>query len=489
METNTVQTNQVTDPSGTIVFDHSSGISLEEQQEILAGINAMTGGNRLATEAAVPKAKKRGFLFPLFVNAGAVILLAAGFLLLSHFHVQEEQGIRESSATLGLTERALIQEIRQETSRQIREKENQIRNILSMLSTIDAEYRVLQDSIGILTEAQQERAAALLQMQEEYRHTLSGLQEERALIIEDSRMREAVLRAQAEERTRELAARAEEREIEFAAQIEQRELHLGAVMEELRNLSTEQERLARAESQMSAYYAIANNHINEGRLGEASAVLRTMREFLAAPSLQGIRAMDARRQTHLAAISALEGAVAEAGRLTETVALLEAAPAQPGVPAFTPDVQDDAVLAQALADLAELNARNAALSQQVEAQEQVISATGTEQTRLIAEHVSTIAGLQTENQRLNAANTTQQQTLTTQQQTLNQRLGEIQTLTGENTGLRTQVQATAARAEQSEAELEEQRRQYAVLIQEKSELQTQFDELQQRLEAALRLFQ
>jgi len=478
METNTVQTNQVTDPSGTIVFDHSSGISLEEQQEILAGINAMTGGNRLATEAAVPKAKKRGFLFPLFVNAGAVILLAAGFLLLSHFHVQEEQGIRESSATLGLTERALIQEIRQETSRQIREKENQIRNILSMLSTIDAEYRVLQDSIGILTEAQQERAAALLQMQEEYRHTLSGLQEERALIIEDSRMREAVLRAQAEERTRELAA-----------QVEQRELHLSAVMEELRHLSTEQERLARAESQMSAYYAIANSHINEGRLGEASAVLRTMREFLAAPSLQGIRAMDARRQTHLAAISALEGAVAEAGRLTETVALLEAAPAQPGVPAFTPDVQDDAVLAQALADLAELNARNAALSQQVEAQEQVISATGTEQTRLIAEHVSTIAGLQTENQRLNAANTTQQQTLTTQQQTLNQRLGEIQTLTGENTGLRTQVQATAARAEQSEAELEEQRRQYAVLIQEKSELQTQFDELQQRLEAALRLFQ
>jgi len=483
METNAVQTNaQPTDPSGAIVFDSTSGISLEEQQEILAGINAMTGGSRLVSEAAVPKAKKRGFLFPLFVNIGAVILLVAGFLLLSHFHVQEEQGIRESYATLGLTERALIQEIRQETSRQLRAKENEINSILLLLSTVDAEYRLLQDSLEILTDAQQQRAAALLLMQEEYRTTLSGLQEERASIIEDSRVREVVLRAQAEERTRDLAAR-----------VEQSEVHLSAAMEELRLLSAEHERAARAESQMGAYYAAANSHIGEGRLDEASATLRTMREFLAAPSLQGIRTVEARRQTHLTAISALEGAVAEARRLTSAIALLEGGAVQPPLPVNGPQ---DGALAQALEDLAELNVRYAALGQQLEAQGLIITATGDEQARLIAEHAGTIAGLQTENQRLNAANTTQQQTLATQQQTLtaqqatlNQRASEIQTLTGENTGLRNQVQATAARAEQSEAALEEQARQYAVLSQQKDELQDQFDELQQRLEAALRLFQ
>jgi len=464
METNAVQNNgQVTDPSGTIVFDSASGISLEEQQEILAGINAMTGGSRLVSEAPVTNAKKRGFLFPLLVNAGAVIFLVVGFLLLSHFHVQEEQEIRESSAALGLTERALIQEIRQETGRQIREKENQINSILLMLSAADTEYRLLQDSIEILTEAQQQRAAYLLQMQEEYRHTLSGLQDERARIIEYARMREMTLRTQAEERARDLAA-----------QIEQRDVQLSAAMEELRLLATDHERAARAESQMSAHYAAANNHINAGRLDEASATLVTMREFLAAPSLQGIRAVEARRQTHMAAIGALEGAVAEARRLAAAVALLEGAPGQIPVHAGT---EDDA-MAQVLA---EMNT----LEQQLEAQAQIIAGftvSGTEQGQIIAGHVGTISELRAENDRLSAANLTQQETLT-------QRAGEIQTLSTENTGLRNQVQSTAARAEQSEAALEEQRRQYAVMIQQKNELQSQHDELQQRLESALRLFQ
>ena len=55
---------QAAEPSGAVVFDTSSGISLEEQQEILSGINAMSGGSRLVPEAAVTEAKKRGFLFP-----------------------------------------------------------------------------------------------------------------------------------------------------------------------------------------------------------------------------------------------------------------------------------------------------------------------------------------------------------------------------------------------------------------------------------------
>ena len=95
--------------SGEIVFDTSSGISLEEQQEIMEGINAMAAGNRLAPEeTAVSAAKKKGFLFPLFVNIGAIVLLGLGFALLYFVHGYEEQDIRESSSALGLTERKLI---------------------------------------------------------------------------------------------------------------------------------------------------------------------------------------------------------------------------------------------------------------------------------------------------------------------------------------------------------------------------------------------
>ena len=82
------------DAPGTIVFDTTSGISMEEQQEILDGINAMSGGTRLVPEAAVTKAKKKDFIFPLLINIGAVILLGLGGLLLSFFYNQDEQSIR-----------------------------------------------------------------------------------------------------------------------------------------------------------------------------------------------------------------------------------------------------------------------------------------------------------------------------------------------------------------------------------------------------------
>ena len=113
--------NQLTDPSGTIVFDTSSGISLEEQQEILAGINAITGSTHIIPDAVVTKARKNGFIFPLFVNIGAVIVLGLGFYMLSQIHVQDEQTIRDNSSSLGITERKLIQELRQETNPAIEE--------------------------------------------------------------------------------------------------------------------------------------------------------------------------------------------------------------------------------------------------------------------------------------------------------------------------------------------------------------------------------
>ncbi|MCL2373685.1 MAG: hypothetical protein FWC65_00385 [Treponema sp.] len=435
----------MTDPSG-VVFDSASGISLEEQQEILDGINAMTGTGRLVSDAPVTAAKKRGIMFPVLVNSAAVVILAAGFFLLSHFHVQEEQSIRESSATLGLTERALIQEIRLQNSRQMREKEAEINAVLMMLSSADAEYRFLSESVEVLTEAQRERAAELARMQDEFRSTLSGLYEERARIVEFSRQAEMSLRTDADERERALAA-----------QLEQREFHLTAAMEELRHISAEQERAARAESQMSAYYALADSHIDAGRLDEASSTLITMREFLDAPSLRGIRAVEERRPAHLAAIGALEGAVAEARRLAQAMALMGAAAPVAGH-------QDGSIAAE----LEDIRARYAALERQLNAQGQIIAGGDAEQAQIIAGFENSIAALRTENEQLGAASRSQQETL-------NQRANEVQALTN-------QVQA-------SQAMLETQRGQNAALTQQNTDLLNRYTDLQNRLEDAQRMLQ
>ena len=472
---------QQTDETSDVVFDTASGISLEEQQEILAGINAMSGGNRLVPEATVINAKKKGFLFPMYVNIAAVVLLGLGFIFLFLFHVQADQDIRDSSVSLGLTERKLIQEIRQETSRQLGEKEKEINNIQSKLSAVDTEYRVLQESVETLTEEQQERVTELLAMQEEYRSTLIDIEEEKAKIIEDSRLKEATLRASAEEKV-----------LELSSQIEQSQANLGAAMEELRLLGSEQERASRAESQMNGFYRTLNNQIDNNSLDEASKTLAAMREFLNAPAFQGVRSMEARKQTHLAAISAMEGAISEA-RILKEMAARGGVIVQPS----GSQGQDDVIMALE-ERYAELDTRYAILTQKASAQEtalSALSAQGSDQDRLMTEYL-------TELNSLRAANWNQQETL-------NRRDAEIVNLRIDNGSkedqlkildtnaitLRTQLQTANETVREREAALTRQRTENSAIVKERDELQDkfndiegQYNELLDRMNAAVRAF-
>jgi len=412
--TNQLQSNQLKDETGAIVFDTASGISLEEQQEILAGINAMAVGGRLSPEITVTKAKKNGFLFPLFVNIGALVLLVAAFFLLAYFNLNDEHEMRESSSTLGLTELILIQQIRQDTDRQIREKENQINDVLLKLQAVDAEYKGLQMSVEGMTSAQKQRAASLLILQEEYRRTLLGLNEEKAGILEDSRQREADLRAQAEERAKAFSSRTETDSSE-----------LDIAMEELKKLGTEQERINRVEREMSGFYALLNNQIESGRLVEARDTIKSMKEFLNAPSLLGVRVFEARKQNYLAVIDALEKVTAsyDGGDMIQIKALEET--------------------------IAGLEAQNTAMERSLSA----FTAAGADQNKIIAEYSSALSRLESTN--------------ADQKDTLNKKDNEIQLL-------RTEI----AQREQRVSELNSSI----------ATLQAQYDDLQRRMEAAIKAF-
>lgn len=421
--------DHLSDSSDAIVFDTASGISLEEQQGILAEINSMSGGSRLVVEAVETKATKKVFLFPLFVNAAAVVFLALGFMLLVFLHGRDEQAIRESSVTLGLTERALIREIRRETDLRISEKETEINAVLSKLSAADTEYRELQVSVENMTEVQRQRAAALLVLLDEYQQNLSRLREEKALILEDARAQEAALRAQAEERVGELSSR-----------IEQTQASLASAAEELKRLGAERDRVNTAESQMGGFYALVNSEISGGRFGEAQRVLAEMREFLDAPSFKGVRSLELKKQGHLAAIAALEQSL--------TVFSSESGGGISGT-------QDAA--------LAELEAQNAALEQKTASLERDIaaySAEGSELDKIIAEYAADISLLESG--------------MAERQELITQRDSEIQNL-----------RAEAARQEQQVAGLNDN---LAALQTQNEDIQRQRDDLQRRMEAAIRAF-
>jgi len=117
-------TNNSRDSSG-IVFDSKSGISEEEQREILAKINNIAEKNRLSLAEGEKgegkgkktrfKAKKRGGRFPVIVNIIAFAALAAGLILLISMQGKTDARIRTGTRVYNVAERALIEEIRKET--------------------------------------------------------------------------------------------------------------------------------------------------------------------------------------------------------------------------------------------------------------------------------------------------------------------------------------------------------------------------------------
>ncbi|MDR2102704.1 MAG: hypothetical protein LBP42_01225 [Treponema sp.] len=430
-----------------IVFDTASGISEEEQREILAGIEELTGKGRPlpAPEPLKAAAKKRGLLFPLLVNGLALLLLGGGFFALFVFHGQNDVELRENSAELGVTERQLIEEIRKETADQLKEKEREISAMAAKLAGIDTEKQNLQAALETKLEekerelrrimedefeAERQRLTArnlseaaiaeemrkfdeqrilrlngdlaayrqqldaektasennFRQLQEEYRNSLTALQNERSQILEASRAREAALYAQAEKRIGELSSL-----------YEQSSAGLNSAREELSRLTREQEQSGLIERQLNGLYIEVNRQIREGLLTEAAGTLGAMQDFLNTPSFQYIRSLQSRKETHLAAIAILSEMLAALQNREEPPAPVSAA-----MPAAMP-ADNSAEITAYENTIAELRAENTRLEQTVSDQRKTISAyssEGTSLSRQLNEFENTIAGLRDQNKTL-----------------------------------------------------------------------------------------
>ncbi|MDR3343265.1 MAG: hypothetical protein LBT14_10875 [Treponema sp.] len=498
-----------------LVFDTTSGISEEEQREILARIDTIAGKNRIAPTPEFVKtaAKKRGFLFPLLVNLGALMVLAGGFLLLFNGHGKDEADIREEAAILGITERKLIQEIRKETTLQISEQERQIADILAKLAGVDAELRNLQVSMDkrlaekeaelrhdmdrelreeqtrlnmenlseaviaermrtfdeerivrlnaeLATFRQQLDAekriseAQLQKLHDEYQNQLALVHRERAQILETSRIREANLYAQFQEKNNELTSL-----------YEQSRNDLTATQEELQQLTDEGERSALIEGQLGGYYTMVNDYIRQDRLPEATETLAAMREFLDTPSFQNIRAIQSRKELYLATINALSGMIEDR---------LQAA--SPGVsPIEVPQIEassgiapsgDEAASLMASASyeatIAELQKQTEALTAALTERDKTIAAIqtqGSSQGRAAANYENTISSLRKENTTLEKTVASRDSTISelrTQTTSLQQTVATRESTIGELRTQNTSLQQTVSARESTISELQTQ---------------------------------
>jgi chromosome segregation ATPase len=292
-----------------IVFDEKSGISVEEQKEILSKINGIAEKNRrLLSQAGsqieekkgkvLVNAKKNGALFPLAVNVAAVAILLCGAFLLVSFNGKKDAQVRIGKAVYNLTERTLIEEIRKDTAEKIAEKEMEMATITSRLDEVDDELSKLYSSNQALTVEQIAAQERLLAMQNSFREELAVLQDERSQILESSRSREARLRAQLDERTREFAAAQQKvsGELDFA-------------VSELDRLTTEQEKIAAIDAQVSGGLASVKDYIKDEQYDQASRVVENLRHFCNTNSLASSRVFQSRRDFYNQSIDFVEAMI------------------------------------------------------------------------------------------------------------------------------------------------------------------------------------
>jgi chromosome segregation ATPase len=406
-----------------IVFDSGSGISEEEQRGILEGIEDAVRQDRHALAAGRPVRAKKRALFPILVNAASLLILGAALAFFTAFRGEEGAGTRRGAVLYDSTERALIREIRMETARRLEAKESEIGEFLRKLAGVDKELRELHSNNQELTAEQKAVEANLRRLQEEYTVSISSLEGERSQILEDSRARESSLKAQLDERAQELAAQAE-----------RSRAALSSAQREIDRLSSDQEKGAAIEAQLSGLYARAASAVNGGDLREAAATLTAMRDFINTPSFQGIRSVQPRKAYYLSSISTLEGLISLAEKLD---AALAASGGGGGGRA-----------------LAELEERNAALEEQ--------AASGSGLGRQVGELQSRISALQTQSAQQERTleeqlrrNAELDQQLAGMRQTVEEQRRSGAELTARNAGLDqrlTEANQTAAALRQTVAE-------------------------------------
>jgi tetratricopeptide (TPR) repeat protein len=348
------------DPQDEFVMDEKSGISKEDQQEILQEIEKVSKQSRIAVtpETMTVAAAKKGVLFPLLVNIFAVVLLAGGGFTLYYLFQRGETVMMAEGSAITSAEGRLIEEFKKESEAKLLEKNREISQIQSRLQDIDQQRQDLQANMNAKIEAKEaelrealdaelaaereslrqqgfseqdidqrlqeletQKTAAFQQdleifkrqaeeerlqteqnlqdLRSEYEQSLAQANAERQRVLEESMKREAELRSQ-------LDARAEE--------LEQETLQ---AREELNRLAAQQEKETLAASQLNGFYLRVRNDIQNGNFDQALTDLDSIREYLDDPSVATLPNIMQRREIELFVVDSISNLVTTEMQKTE----------------------------------------------------------------------------------------------------------------------------------------------------------------------------
>ena len=323
--------------------------SAEEQAQIEREIQRAIDENRIPvgpdTFSVTPQ--KRGPGLPLLVNLCALLITAAGVVLLLRLFSVQEAEIAAETATVRSAEGRLLSALREESEAQLSEKEAEIAEIERQLASVareraqirrsaesrlaeqeaalraefDAELEAERARLAGITIPESEREARLAEFRRalelELEAELAGIREasdgdvaaqEAAIEAALSEYQESLNVAEQERQT--LRASLAERETELEAQFAEREAALSSeretAVELLAELEQQQRQISLIQDQILSFYTQIRSQLTAGSLEQAEQSLAELRTYLEDDTVAAVPELQRRRQVDLFLVSTLE---------------------------------------------------------------------------------------------------------------------------------------------------------------------------------------
>ena len=353
-----------------IQFDSESGISKEDQKDVIQEIENVVTKNRIVTtdEDFIVKANKRGVLFPVLVVISAVVALGIGGLAFYFLFQRGESQIVRGAVGSITAEGQLIQAVRREANGKILEKNQEINTIQGRLADIDKQRQDLQSNMDTkVSQKEQELRAQMTAALEAERERLQKeglskqavavrmqqLEAQRASQLQhamDAFKKDAeAARLQAEQNLKTMQAEfsanlnkanterqqaiqdAQKREQDLKGQFAQKAQSLEATSAQatqaLNTLVAQREKEDLVTGQLVGLYTGVRDQIAQAQYAQALTSLQALREFVNRPDVAVLPALAKRHDVDLFVIDSLTNLVQteiEKAK-NDTATLLEAA--------------------------------------------------------------------------------------------------------------------------------------------------------------------
>jgi DNA repair exonuclease SbcCD ATPase subunit len=337
------------------------GFSAEEQLEIRAQIDEISGQNRItiSEELFQITPSKRGGTLPLIINLLGIIAIVAGFFLTTRYFQEKEQAMAMEESSYESTEGSVIEELKRQAEKKLNQKQAEISQIQDELSKLDKESASLKENMdsqikdkemelrlemeaalsdertrlqskNISTEDLEKQLEAFQTNREsEFEANIIKFKNESALAIKEKEDELANAKQIAndilKQANRDKATIEEntiQREAELTKQFEAEKEALtqesSEATQKLQELSEFQRNEQLIQDQLTGSYNSIIKSIDEGNYPEAKIQIEAVRDLLDDPQILRLPSISKRKDIELYFLDSMEKEIQQAGVITTT---------------------------------------------------------------------------------------------------------------------------------------------------------------------------